>query len=442
MVIWPFGKSKQQKQLDAMSSRLTAISRSMGISERMIYPDYKSFDNAERYSTMDDIYAIVNLISNTVASIPFYNYIKNNDGKLTDAPEDNDLSLILEKGYEGMNCFESRYITAASLCIQGETIAWKFKPTIGPNKGKVRGIYFMEPQNVQIKVEQTGFPRKIICYQYIENGTVIIDNIPPDEIIHIKYPTMQVSVNGENFRGLSPLKVLNKRMNRVDRSMDVSVSQLKNGGVPGVLYEKGHADDLTDVLSKRKEKMYKFFSEKSNKGMPYIAGGEMDYIELGLKLADMSVADLEKIDHKKLCNVYSVSDRLFNNDATGSEISDKNARVGLYVNAAVPILNRIKDAYNSSLASEFTDKKYVIKYDISEVPELQKNIKEMADAFASLPMFIPTQILDAFKLEAPDGVDKSLLEKIYVKQGYVPIEDMGAVDLLPNTGDYGQPDNQ
>lgn len=432
-----FGKSKKLQALEAQLNAATQENRfyrqTFGNSITQ-YPNWKTVGNAERYCTTDDIYSIINLISTTAASIPFYNYIKNSDGKLTDALDTDDLSIMLENPFEGMSKFESFYAICATILMQGECIMWKFKPENGPNKGKVSKLFYMAPQNVNLKVTNT-FPRKILAYQYVENGQIIMDNIPVDEIIHIKYFNPLYGISGEELRGLSPLKILSKRNTLSDSITAVTAAQIQNGGVPGILFEKGDYAEIKENSDKRKVDMYKWFNEPSNKGLPYPGGGDLGYIALGLKLADMQVADLEKITFKKMCNVFSVSDRLFNNDATGSEISDDNARVGLYTNAVLPLLTRIKDSFNNKLVPEFKSNKYHIAFDISDIQELQKHIGSMVTWLAAAWWLSPNQKLEQM------GWEKSvnpLFDQCFIPDGLQLADDLLLTEPLEllNEGDY------
>ena len=425
------------KSLKDRQQRVINTAVQQVLSNLTISPNYKVYDNADRYCTTDDVYSIINRIATTTAMIPLLSYIKEADKTLTETEEGDPLFDLLESPFEGMTKFESLYAIAATILMQGESIIYKEVPEFGPDKGKVIKLHYLEPYNVRIKVT-AGFPRKILFYQYTVNGVIILDNIPPSEIIHTKYFNPEFGITGNELRGLSPLKVLTKRLTRIDSNNDVATAQLQNGGVPGILYEKGSFDDVADVLGKRKKALLDYFTNRNNVGVPYVAAGDMGWIEMGLKLVDLQVADLAKIDFKKLCNAFSVSDRLFNNDATGSEISDKSARVGLYTDSALPLVMRIRDSFNKSLVIHFKDKKRIVKEDISEIPELQKNIKEMADAFAALPIMIPAQIMDAFKIQKTG--DMTLLENVYVKSGYQLLEDLTMPDLTL-TGDYNKPKN-
>lgn len=417
-----------QSQLAAVSSIVNA-----NLNSRTIFPTYLATDNANRYCTTDDVHSIISYLATTSSLIPIYPYKKDKDGKFIDLPENDNLALLMEMPFYGMTKTESLYAIYATRLMQGECIILKERPELGPNKGKVTRLHYLPPQNVSIEISDT-FPKKITAYNYMEDGVPIFNNIAPEDIIHMKYFNPISNFSADNLRGLSPLKVLSKRLTRVDSNNDVSTAQLQNGGVPGIVYEKSNQDNVVDVIGKRKDNFYKYLTNSSNKGAPYFSAGELGYIELGLKLADLSVAELEKIDFKKLCNVFRVSDRLFNNDATGSEISDKGARVSLYTNAVLPEVKAVISSLKKDLIDvDFKGQNLVLKEDISEIYELQQNVKEMAAAFAQLPIMIPSQILAAFNLE--DNGDP-LNEKIYVKSGYSLLEDVGMVQPLQDTGDY------
>lgn len=422
------------KGLQQDLAKITSLVNSR-LSSTTVYPNYNTTENATRYCTTDDVYSIISYLATVSSLIPIHSYKKNKDGKLDGLPENDLLAMLLEMPFAGMTKTESLYAIYATRLMQGECIILKERPEFGPNAGKVVRLHYLPPQNVTIQVNNS-YPKRITGYNYIEDGVTIFENIMPEDIIHMKYFNPCFNFNNDNLRGLSPLKVLSKRLTRVESNNDVSTAQLQNGGVPGIVFEKSNNDQIVDVVGKRKDNFYKYLTNSSNKGAPYFSSGELGYIELGLKLADLSVADLEKVDFKKLCNVFRVSDRLFNNDATGSEVSDKGARVALYTNAILPEVKAVVSSLTKDIVNnEFKGLNYCIKEDISEIYELQQNVKEMSAAFAQLPIMIPSQILSAFNLE-DDG--NPLNQKIYVKSGYTLLEDVGVMGNIDNTGDYGK----
>lgn len=429
-----FRPKMTEKQLSQLQNAINNNLQSQ-LNSLTLYPNYKTIDNAERYCTTDDVYSIVRLLATTAAMIPFYGYTKDKDGNLIDLPEADPLNLLLAAPIAGMNRFEAMEALYATLYVQGEFILLKEMPELGPNKGKVKQLHYLPPQNVNIKVS-SDFPIKILSYQFVENGKIIYDNIPVEQVIHVKYFNFKTGVGGENLRGYSPLQALAKRLSRIDSNIDVSTAQMQNGGVPGIVYEKMNTDGIKTVVDNRKDNFYRYLQNSSNKGAPYFSHGDLGYIELGLKLADLETAELAKIDFKKLCNAFGVSDILFNNSDASTESNVKIMTKRLYTNTILPDVMRVGDAFNKGL---ITDGKTIIKHDISEVTELQEDLKAKADMFAALPFFIPNDVLMAFDYEASKD---PLMGKVYIKNGYQLLEDVGGVGDLTDTGDYAQNNNQ
>lgn len=446
---------QQQQTLTAnLTDRITQINQNIAQ-----YPSWDVVKQAARYSTTDDIYSIIRLIATTAALIPLYSYQITNDKAfaelhsikghgaasliqkkqlqkkaLTELADNDKLYDLLEHPHLFLSKFEFHEAIHTLLPLQGECILYKMRSEFGVNEGLTVKLEFLESQNVIRKV--SGFPHQITSYDYVENGIVIMRDIPPEDIIHIRY-----------YKGFSPLQALHRRLQRMDSEMDVSVAQLQNGGVPGILYDK--SDDPTQdvptsdggsttIANQRKDNFYRYLQNKSNKGAPFMDAGDLGYIELGLKLADMEVAELSKIDFKKLCNAFGVSDVLFNNDAASTESNIKVQETRLYTNTVLPNVYRVRDALIAGLVPEFSkdNKKRTIKEDLTEITALQGDMLKMAQAYAALPSFVPNEMREMFHLERDEDPNA---DKIYVKTGYVALEDLQGSADLPISEDFNKP---
>jgi HK97 family phage portal protein len=427
MGIFNFGGGKI-KQLQSQINTLTTLLTQRSVGTITLSPNYTLYDNADRYCTTDDVYSIVRLLSTTAAMIPFYAYSKDNQGELIDLPDDHPLNMLLENPFEGMSKFESFQMVYMSLYTFGEAILYKEKPALGPNGGKVKQLHFLYPHQVQTKITTT-FPQKIVFYEYVVNGVVVFKEIPPEDIIHIKYQNLKLGVSGQELRGLSPLDVLGKRLTQTDAERDVTIAQLQNGGVPGIVSDK-LPDDTNEVANARKNNYYKFTSNTSNKGQPFWDNGDLQYIPIGSTLVEMDVQALSKITFKKLCNAFGVSDTLFNNDTASTESNVQIMMKRLYTNTILPDVIRVRDGLNKGLVS---DGKLYINYDISEVPELQDNYKDMVQWLSQAYWLTPNEKRAVMKYDAePDPLFDSYL----LPTGIQTIEDLMMPDPVQNTGDY------
>lgn len=450
-----FSSSKEVKALQRQVQQLTQAATLASVAGTMLpalayYPDWSVVSHADRYSTSDDIYSIIQTITRTANTIPLYGYEVTDDKALKqlkslsfnspvrarktyqqkaleDLPDGDPITDLLEDPFLGFNKYDGWEAIFITLLTQGEVFLYKLRPELGVNAGKTQKLGFMYPQYTVLRVTY-NYPKEVVGYDYVVDGVKVIENIPKEDVIHIKYFNPHLPTTPDQFRGLSPLKVLARRLTRIDKALTTSVSQLQNGGVPGIVYDKTPGASV-EVSTARRDNFLKYLTNENNTGAPYFAANELGYLEIGLSLVDMEVAALDKIDFKKLCNAYGISDRLLNNDATGSEVSDDNARKALYTNAVLPMITRIAEALNKALTVEHTDKKRFISADITEVPELQADMKELASILSSLPIMIPNNILEAFNFGT---IDDEIMNKVYVKSGYTALEDIQPVADIPD----------
>jgi len=179
-----------------------------------------------------------------------------------------------------------------------------------------------------------------------------------------------------------------------------------------------------------KDDFYREGSGTRNARKILFTGGKWKYTQIGLGPVDMDVLNSEVRTFKKLCNLYGISDILFNSSDASTESNVIQMVKQLYTNAALPEVYAYRDAINSRITPSFNSKgvKYFVDCDISGIAELQEDMKKMADIYATLPVMNPSLISEAF------GYGKSTdpnMDKWYIKTGYTDLESLNAVDPLP-----------
>jgi HK97 family phage portal protein len=300
---------------------------------------------------------------------------------LVDLPETDKFDIFIES-----MSYEDKVKYYSILYITGELFLYKEILELGPNAGKVI-LHTLNNQNVTVVISDT-FPQRILGYQYLDQG--FSGTIPAEDIIHVKYYNPTVT-NGQQWRGLSPLQVLSKRLTRLNAGMDASVAQMQNGGVPGIVYEK--SDYAIEALGQRKTDFASYLRNSSAKGAPYFAAGEMGYIELGLSLADLDVAELQKIDFTKLCNAYKFPEVLLNNQQASTYDNMNTAMKMLYTNSILPNIHLFRDALINGVIPHYAKDgiKRTIEIDLSDVPALQDDMKAQADALSAMWWITPNE---------------------------------------------------
>lgn len=459
-------KSLQSRNLDQIAAN---INRNIAI-----YPSYDIGANAERYATIDDVYSIIRMLATTSALIPIYAYeVVNDDAQkklnkikqphnrmyeakalmikaLQDLPDTDRVEQLMENPSEFQSKFEFYESVYTNLFYAGNAILLKERPSLGKNAGLPVALHSLYPQNIVLKVTDT-LPRKIVGYDYVVNGQKIYENLPPEDVIHIKYYNPLLTHAGGELWGLSPLDVLSKRLARLDSNMNTSVAQLQNGGVETIVFDKalGSDQDAIDVIGKRKDNFYRFLKNPANAGSPYFASGEMGAIQLGLSLANLSVLELANVDFKKLCNAFGTSDILFNSDAASTESNVNVMEKRMYTNTVLPNVYRVRDALKMGLLSEFEKgrsfsqvneageleqvtikgdgKKRDLQADISEVPSLQEDMLKMAQWMNISPQITYNERRLMMKF---DKLDNPIFDEPFLPSGIQTAEDLVMVDPL------------
>jgi HK97 family phage portal protein len=430
-----FGVPKVVKDLQNQIKALQRTSFGMTLSgSNSIYPNYQVIENINTYATVDDIYSIITLLAETAARIPMYGYEVVNEpamksykklgqqtiqGKyyrrkaMMDLPENDKFVEFLNSiSYED----KIKYYTI--LYLTGEVFLYKEVLELGPNAGKIN-LHMLNNQNVTVVISQ-DFPQRVVGYKYFDIG--FDGSFKTDEIIHLKYFNPSVT-NGQQWRGLSPLQVLTKRLSRLNAGMDASVAQVQNGGVPGIVYEK--SDYAIETLGQRKNDFSKYLQNSSNKGAPYFAAGEMGYIELGLSLSDMAVTELQGIDFTKLCNAYRLPEVLLNNHKASTDNNMGWAEKRFYTNSILPNIYLFKEALLASIVPMYFDNvKRTIEVDLSEIPALQEDMKQQAEALDKMWWITPNEKRE---IQMFEEIDEPIMNQIIVDSGRQLL-----VDLDPN----------
>lgn len=401
--------------INKVQHKAATMVQSVNIGQQ-IFPTYKVWQDILAYQTIDDIYSVVKMIANNSAMISMYCDDAASDEEL---PKTDPLYKLLSRMTTEKMIEMFTFIYGA-----GEVFLYKNKLEFGKNAG-VYDLTCLHPASVTMVLSK-GFPTTVLGYIYQDFQQGIELKFAVDEVIHIKYfnPSNDYYTK---WRGFGPIQSLTKRLTRLNAGMDASVSQLQNGGVPGIIYEKSEDFDI-EKHGLRVEKMQKFFNNMDNKGAPYNAVGDLGYIPLGLKLADMDVAELQKIDFKKICNAFSISDVLFNNDSASTESNVKEMRKSMFVNAIQPTLRMVEDALSNDvdISSNMTKR---VEFDLSDIPELQEDMNAKAAVFSAMPVIIPNDVMEAFGYER---YDDPLMDVPYIKTGYQPLSDFNNIpDVTP-----------
>jgi HK97 family phage portal protein len=425
-----------------------------------VYSNYDTLSNIYNgYVTSDDVYSIVRRIARTAAMVPLCVYKVKDENAMKEyefaskqtnystqdmlrkevlklkalekVTPSNPLQKLLDNPNPVYSKTEFNEGAYTFRLITGNTYIHTPLLELGVNAGRPLEMWLLPSQFMSLQVSDT-WPRKVLYYRL---QIADLMTFPIEDVIHLRYFNPLFNFVGQELIGMSPLRAGAKILDRQQAETDYSVNAFQNSGISGIISNESFADASTESLGKMKADFYNEATGTGNARKLLFTLGKMNYTAIGLGPVDMDVLNSEIRTFKKLCNLYGVSDILFNNDSSSTESNVKEMIKQMYTNAALPEVYAYRDALNMSLTPKFNTKgeKYFIDCDITSIPELQDDMKDMANIFSSLPIMIPNIIAKAYGW---GEINEEGMDKVYVKNGYTQLDDMGPVNDLPITPDY------
>lgn len=283
------------------------------------------------------------------------------------------MQKLLDRPNEFMSFEEFvQFLTGFRLLI-GENFTYKIEG-VG---GLPQEIYPLHPQDVELIMGS----RYLSVDGYIWTGGNTRQVLSREQVIHTKYFNPLHSQNGDNLRGLSPLAAMLKLVQESNEYSTQSIKQAQNSG-PAHLISSGATSSNQmsyEEGTALKEALKSKWRESSKE--PFVTSSAIDVHPLGLSPADLKVLEGRMFTFRGFCDGYSLPSEIFN-DPDNKTFANKNEakRAGI-LDAVEPELRAIKSIINRL----FPDKKYIVDYDISMLPEMQEDQEKMAAALEKQP---------------------------------------------------------
>lgn len=241
-----------------------------------------SSTNAPKVSA---VFACVNLISNTIASLPFNLYRETEQGMLLQGGLLNE--LVSRKPNESYNSFNFRKAMLTQLLLRGN--AYVLPMRSGAN---LSGLELIDTELVQIDTTSGVLKYKV----YLTTGVTM--NLDADQIIHIKYWTF------DGINGVSPI-VYAKEI--IGSSMAATAHMggfYGNGGMPkGVLQLQGTIKDPDRIkaIGSQWDQL-----NKENKGRTAVLTEGAEYKPVAANFQESQLIESLKFSVEEICRLYSV----------------------------------------------------------------------------------------------------------------------------------------
>lgn len=312
-----------------------------------------SSTNAPKVSA---VFACVNLISNTIASLPFNLYRETEQGMLLQGGLLND--LVSRRPNESYNSFNFRKAMITQLLLRGN--AYVLPMRSGAN---LSGLELIDTELVQIDTTSGVLKYKV----YLTTGVTM--NLDADQIIHIKYWTF------DGINGVSPI-VYAKEI--IGSSMAATAHMggfYGNGGMPkGVLQLQGTIKDPDRIkaIGAQWDQL-----NKENKGRTAVLTEGAEYKPVAANFQESQLIESLKFSVEEICRLYSVPPHKIGHMEGAGYANSIEAQNAQFVSDCIrPLIEAIEMEFSNKLLNGnrrfVMDLKALMRGDIQT--EVQRNV--------------------------------------------------------------------
>lgn len=265
--------------------------------------------------------------------------------------------------------------------------------------------------------------------------------IRKNDVIHWKDINMQWDASTKiHLRGMTPLKPGKAVLQQNNDATLGATRMYQNDGAKGILF----AENVEDVTPTQESQIRSVVDRKVNnndiKGaVASIFGmGKLDFLEMGASSVDMQLLEGKTMSFQELCALLGPPYELFQ---SGTAYANKEwAQKNWVSNDIMTGCEEFDDELNRRLLTAFQLQDVaVIASDFSQLPELQKNLKELAEWLASAWWITPNEKREIMGYEKlGDEFDEPLVPSSIIPLSQLEETDDGMDDIINgiNSGDY------
>lgn len=243
------------------------------------------------------------------------------------------------------------------------------------NKYFPRALYLLNARNVEPIIKDG----KLRAYRYKigekEKDYPVNHVNDMCQILHIRTYNPN-----DPLRGVSCLEAASIPIETHHMASQWNNSLLKNGARPsGALVMKDSAGYLSDEQFERlKEQLYEKYTGSANSGKPLLLEGGLDWREISISPKDMDFIESKNSSAREIALAFGVPPQLLgiNGDNTYSNMQE--ARLGLWEETLIPLLDKLSDSLTHWLAHWFNED-IVISFDRNSISALTSKRENLWD---------------------------------------------------------------
>ena len=287
--------------------------------------------------------------------------------------------------------------------------------SVGGDNTPPTELYNLRPDRIQIRTGQRAMPQS---YDYMIGGQIVESYEVDQATGNSKIKHIKMFNPLDDYYGMSPIQASSVDIDQHNLANKHNVNLLQNGARPSgaVIFKPkdetgGHVqlsdvqrDQLVNDINQR-------FSGTGNAGKPMLLEGDFDWKEMGLSPKDMDFIQLKNMSAKDIALVYGVPSQLIGIPDAQTYSNFSEAKLALYNETIIPLLDRFQSDLNEWLSPMFGDD-LELRYDIDSIPAMAEQRRRV---FESVTQGVQNGILtrnearEQLGYETIDGADSLLV---------------------------------
>ena len=414
---------KTQKEIQKKEAPIVSY-QSLGydVSSKIAYSDLAK----EGYSENAIVYRCINEIANNASRVKINLF--RGDQEVDNHPL---LDLLYNPSptQSQVEWFQGLY---SYLLISGNN----YMLSVGGDNTPPTELYNLRPDRIRIQTGQRAMPT---AYDYIISGQIVesyeVDQATGDsKIKHIKMFNPL-----DDYYGMSPIQASSVDIDQHNLANKHNVNLLQNGARPSgaVIFNPkdetgGNVQLSENQRSQLQSDINSRFSGTNNAGRPMLLEGDFDWKEMGLSPKDMDFIQLKNMSAKDIALVYGVPSQLIGIPDSQTYSNFAEAKLALYNETIIPLLDKIQGDLNEWLVPQFNDEALELRYDIDSIPamaEQRRRVFESVTAGVKDGILTRNEAREQLGYEPVDGADSLMvpanLMPLNIASEETPEEDRG-----------------
>ena len=288
--------------------------------------------------------------------------------------------------------------------------------SVGGDNTPPTELYNLRPDRIKIRTGTRAMP---VAYDYMLKGQVVESYNVDQATGGSKVKHIKLFNPLDDYYGMSPIQASSVDIDQHNLANKHNVNLLQNGARPSgaVIFnpkdETGGHVQLSDVQRNQlMNDVNQRFSGTGNAGKPMLLEGDFDWKEMGLSPKDMDFIQLKNMSAKDIALVYGVPSQLIGIPDSQTYSNFAEAKLALYNETIIPLLDRIQGDMNEWLVPMFNEQGLELRYDIDSIPamaEQRKRVFESVTAGVRDGILTRNEAREQLGYEPMEGADSLLV---------------------------------